>query len=224
MNRADFVTESRPLPFGRRAQLVLKRGFDLVVAAGALVLLSPLIALISLAIKLDDAGPIMFVQDRVGRGRRKFRCYKFRTMVFGAEARGQGQSVGPEDSRITRVGRYLRMWTLDEVPQLFNVLKGDMSIVGPRAWVPEEAAFCSPSEGRRFSFRPGMAGWAWIHGRNRLPWNERISLDLWYVDHWSFFLDLYILAKAAVLLLRREGVYGAESTCDSRGTEAGSSR
>ncbi len=198
--------------------LALKRASELVVAGGVLLLLSPLTALISLAIKLDDGGPVLFVQDRVGKGRRIFRCYKFRTMVRGAEAHGGGLDVTADDPRITRVGRFLRVWTLDELPQLLNVLKGDMSIVGPRPWVPSQAAYCSPPERRRFDFRPGMAGWAWIHGRNQLPWEERIRLDLWYVDHWSLWLDFYILAKAFVILLRRDGVYGVESasrTCDT---------
>jgi lipopolysaccharide/colanic/teichoic acid biosynthesis glycosyltransferase len=188
--------------------LTLKRFFDVAVAASALLLLSPLIALIALAIKLDDGGPILFVQDRVGRKRRSFRCYKFRTMIVGAESNGNGRSIAENDDRITAVGRWLRKWTLDEIPQLINVLKGDMSIVGPRPWVPSEASYCGPSEIRRFDFRPGMAGWAWIHGRNLVPWNERVRMDVWYVDNWSLRLDAYILAKAVVLLFKRRGVYG----------------
>jgi lipopolysaccharide/colanic/teichoic acid biosynthesis glycosyltransferase len=159
---------------------------------------------------LDDGGPVLFVQDRVGRGRKNFRCYKFRTMVIGAEFIGHRHTVTANDSRITRVGRLLRLWTLDEIPQLVNVLRGDMSIVGPRPWVPSQAAYCAPGDRRRFNFKPGMAGWAWIHGRNRLPWDERVRLDLWYVDHWSLGLDFWILAKAVVLLFLRDGVYGSE--------------
>jgi lipopolysaccharide/colanic/teichoic acid biosynthesis glycosyltransferase len=188
--------------------LPLKRLFDLLVAASVLLLLSPLIVLISLAIKLDDGGPVLFVQDRVGRKRRRFRCYKFRTMIVGAETIRGERTVTADDPNITRVGRFLRLWTLDELPQLINVLKGDMSIVGPRPWVPSEAAYCGPAESRRFDFRPGMAGWAWIHGRNLVPWNERVRMDVWYVDNWSLRLDAYILAKAFVLLFRRRGVYG----------------
>jgi lipopolysaccharide/colanic/teichoic acid biosynthesis glycosyltransferase len=195
----------------RKIALACKRLFDLLVATSALVTLSPLIAVISLAIKLDDGGPIFFIQDRVGRGRKNFRCYKFRTMIMGAESIGNGLTVTAGDSRITRVGRLLRQWTLDEIPQLINVLKGEMSIVGPRPWVPSQAAYCSPTDGRRFNFKPGMAGWAWIHGRNRLAWDERVRLDVWYVDHWSLRLDFYILAKAFVLLFRRDGVYFGES-------------
>ena len=192
--------------------LAFKRIFDISVAAMALIILSPLIALIALAIKLDDGGPVFFVQDRVGRGRKNFRCSKFRTMVVGAENIGNRLTVVENDSRITRLGRLLRNWTLDEIPQLWNVLRGDMSIVGPRPWVPSQAAYCSVEDSRRFNFKPGMAGWAWIHGRNRLAWDERVRLDLCYVDHWSLKFDFSILAKAVVLLFRRDGVYFAENT------------
>jgi lipopolysaccharide/colanic/teichoic acid biosynthesis glycosyltransferase len=187
--------------------LAVKRLFDIVVAGSALCALSPLIALIALAIKADDGGPILFVQDRVGKGRRNFRCWKFRTMVLGAESVGNRLTVVENDARITRVGRLLRNWTLDEIPQLINILMGHMSIVGPRPWVPAQAAYCSEADSRRFNFKPGMAGWAWIHGRNRLAWEERVRLDLWYVDHWSLALDFSILTKAFVLLFRRDGVY-----------------
>src|SRR6185369_5456393 len=120
---------------------------------------------------------------------------------------GNGFSVTENDSRITRVGQVLRNWTMDEIPQLLNVLKGDMSIVGPRPWVSSQAAYCSREDNRRFNFKPGMAGLAWINGRNRLPWEERVRLDLIYVDKWSLKLDFLILAKAVVLLFRRDGVY-----------------
>lgn len=190
--------------------LAAKRLFDITVAANALIFLSPLIGLILLAIKWDDGRPVFFVQDRVGMGRKNFRCYKFRTMVIGAENMGNKMTVTADDERITRVGRLLRKWTLDEIPQLWNVLKGDMSIVGPRPWVPSQAAYCSAEDGRRFDFKPGMAGLAWINGRNRLPWDERVRMDLCYVDHWSLSLDFSILLKAAVLLFRRDGVYFPE--------------
>ena len=199
-------------PSRRNLALACKRLFDVVVAAMALLTLSPLIGLIALAIKLDDRGPVFFVQDRVGRGRTNFRCYKFRTMVLGADRIGKGLIVVADDFRITRVGRLLRLWTLDEIPQLINVLRGDMSIVGPRPWVPAQAAYCSSEHSRRFDFKPGMAGLAWINGRNRLPWDERVRMDLCYVDHWSLSLDFSILLKATVLLFRRDGVYFAENT------------
>jgi undecaprenyl phosphate N,N'-diacetylbacillosamine 1-phosphate transferase len=206
----------------RERALAYKRLFDIVVSAVALIFLSPLIALIALAIKLDDRGPVFFIQDRVGRGRKNFRCYKFRTMILGAEKIGNKLTVTADDQRITRVGRLLRDWTLDEIPQLINVLKGDMSIVGPRPWVPAQAAYCSLEDRRRFDFKPGMAGLAWINGRNRLPWNERVRMDLCYVDHWSLLLDFSILLKAAVLLFRRDGVYFPEVS-DEQGVNSKSS-
>jgi lipopolysaccharide/colanic/teichoic acid biosynthesis glycosyltransferase len=209
----------------RDRALAAKRLFDITVAAMALIFLSPLIALIALAIKLDDRGPVFFIQDRVGRGRKNFRCYKFRTMILGAEKIGNKLTVTADDQRITRVGRLLRDWTLDEIPQLINVLKGDMSIVGPRPWVPAQAAYCSVEDSRRFDFKPGMAGLAWINGRNRLPWNERVRMDLCYVDHWSLSLDFSILLKAAVLLFRRDGVYFAEPSQQGAGSmEQGAGR
>src|SRR2546426_937349 len=122
-------------------------------------------------------------------------------MVVGAENIGNRLTVVENDSRITRLGRLLRDSTLDEISQLFNALKGDMSIVGPRPWVPAQAASCSPADSRRFNFKPGMAGWAWIHGRNRLPWNERVRMDVWYMDHWSLSLDFSIL-EGGVLRVR----------------------
>ena len=201
--------------------MLLKRFFDISVAAAALLVLSPLIGLIVLAIKLDDGGPVLFVQDRVGRNRRRFNCHKFRTMIVGAETNGNERGLTGDDPNITRIGRFLRLWTLDELPQLINVLKGDMSIVGPRPWVPSEAEHCGPAESRRFDFRPGMAGWAWIHGRNLVPWNERVRMDVWYVDNWSLRLDAYILAKAVVLLFRRHGVYGpGEQSAQGKGLRA----
>ena len=219
MNHGSHLRSGTP---ARRApvSLALKRLFDILVSVAVLTSLAPLILLMALAIKLDDRGPILFLQDRVGRGGRRFRCVKFRTMVLGAERMAGGFTVTAADARVTRVGRILRLWTLDELPQLFNVLCGDMSIVGPRPWVPSQAEQCADADRRRFDVRPGMAGWAWIHGRNRLEWNERIRLDVWYVDHWSLFLDFRILARAFLLLLRREGVYaekGASMRGDIRG-------
>jgi lipopolysaccharide/colanic/teichoic acid biosynthesis glycosyltransferase len=190
----------------RKIALACKRVFDIAVSLSALTVLAPLVALIALAIKLDDGGPVLFIQERVGKGLRKFRCIKFRTMIVGAESVGNKFIVTKNDTRVTRVGNKLRSWTLDEIPQLVNVLRGEMSIVGPRPWVEEQALHCAPENHRRFDFKPGMAGWAWIHGRNKLPWDERVRLDLYYVDHWTFGLDMRILAKVVLLLLRRDGV------------------
>ncbi len=196
----------------RRVQLGLKRVFDVVVCSAMLVLLSPVIALIALAIKLDDRGPVLFVQERAGKDGKPFECIKFRTMVVGAAQLGRGLEIASGDERITRMGRLLRSFTLDEIPQMINIVKGDMSIVGPRPTVMSQVARYTPQQRRRLEVKPGMAGWAWIHGRNRLPWSERIELDIWYVDHWSFWLDLKILFKAFLMLFRRDGVYSQDGT------------
>lgn len=190
--------------------LAIKRLFDVVVASTVLTLGAPLVALIALAVRLEDGGPVLFVQQRVGKGGIVFRCYKFRSMVVGAEERGLGGEVAEHDDRLTRVGRVLRAWTLDEIPQLWNVLRGEMSIVGPRPWIPSQADRCPGWARRRFDMKPGLAGWAWIHGRNLVPWRDRVRMDVWYVDNWSLRLDAYILAKAFVLLFQRRGVYGPE--------------
>lgn len=194
----------------RRTQLFLKRTFDLFVATVMLILLSPLMVLIAVSIKLTDGGSILYFQDRVGRDGELFRCYKFRTMVEGAERLGLGIEIAENDSRVTTVGHYLRQWTLDEIPQLLNVLKGEMSVVGPRPTVPSQVARYSERDRRRLAVKPGMAGWAWIHGRNQLSWRERIDRDIWYVDHWSLALDFRILIEAVGLLLKREGLYGRD--------------
>jgi lipopolysaccharide/colanic/teichoic acid biosynthesis glycosyltransferase len=190
--------------------LALKRLFDILVSATALILLSPVTALIALAIKLDDGGPVLYIQDRVGKDGEIFRCYKFRTMVVGAEKKGLGLEVAKDDPRITRVGKVLRHWRLDEIPQCFNVLKGDMSIVGPRATIPSQVAQYTSYQRRRLEMKPGMAGWAFVNGNNAIPWEKRIELDIWYIDHWSLSLDLVILFKAVGVVLRREGLYDAE--------------
>jgi len=194
----------------RRIQLALKRAFDIVISLVALILLSPLIGLVALAIKLNGGGPVLYIQKRVGKDGRIFRCYKFRTMVVGAENKGLGLEVSKDDPRITRVGRFLRQWTLDELPQLINVLRGEMSLVGPRPGVASQVARYTPHQRHRLEMKPGMAGWAWINGRNIIAWTQRIELDIWYIDHWSLWLDLVILLKALGIALRKEGVYGPD--------------
>jgi len=186
----------------------LKRTFDIIVSLGVLVLLAPLFLLLALLIRLDSEGPIFYIDQRVGKDGKTFKLYKFRSMVMGADKIGLGRAAARDDPRITRVGRFLRGYALDELPQLINVLKGDMSIVGPRPGIPAQAERYDTFQRRRLEVRPGMTGWAWIHGRNNLPWEERIELDVWYVDHWSFWLDLYILARSPLMLIKKEGVYG----------------
>lgn len=194
----------------RTINAVLKRGFDVIVASVALIILSPAIVLIAILIRATSKGPVFFRDARAGKDGVEFEMLKFRTMVDGAAELGMGRVVARDDWRITRVGGFLRRWTLDEIPQLFNVLAGDMSIVGPRAATPDQMARCTPGQRRRLEVRPGMAGWAWIHGRNDLPWSKRIELDVFYVDNWTFWMDLRILAKAAVMVLKRSGIYGPD--------------
>ena len=194
----------------RPGQRLTKRAFDVVLATVALVVLSPVLLAIAAAIKLTSPGSILYKDVRAGKDGRPFEMLKFRTMIDGAARLGLGRMVAEDDWRITSVGRLLRRATLDEVPQLVNVLRGEMSIVGPRAATPEQMGRCSESHRRRLEVRPGMAGWAWIHGRNNIPWSDRMELDVWYVDNWSFWLDLRIVARSAILLVKGDGIYGPE--------------
>lgn len=178
----------------------MKRGLDVVLAVLVLVLLSPVLALAAVAIKLEDRGPVLFRQVRVGLGGREFEILKLRTMVVGAESQGAGLAVDRGDPRITRVGRVLRRLSVDELPQLWNVVVGDMSIVGPRPTVRWQVDRYTDRQRRRLDVRPGITGWAQVHGRATLPWDERIELDLWYVDHRSMWLDLEILARTPLAL------------------------
>lgn len=191
------------------AQAVLKRALDVVLALVALAMVLIPFVLIAAAIKLDSKGPVFFRQERIGKDARTIKPWKFRTMVEGAVHRGLGYNVMADDPRITRVGRFLRGWGLDELPQLINVIKGEMSLVGPRPTLRYQVERYDERQKRRLLVKPGITGWALIHGRNTLTWEERIRYDLWYVDHWSVGLDLLILLKTVwVVLVKREGVYG----------------
>ncbi len=192
------------------AQRSLKRSFDLVVAFLALIVLSPLLLVAAVLVKATSHGPVLYRDIRSGKDGHPFEMLKFRTMIAGASSLGLGRMVAQDDWRITRVGKVLRRTTFDEVPQLLNVIKGEMSIVGPRAATPEQMARCSRTQCRRLEVRPGMAGWAWIHGRNNIPWSDRMQLDVWYVDNWSFVLDLKILVRSIVFLVKGDGIYGPE--------------
>jgi lipopolysaccharide/colanic/teichoic acid biosynthesis glycosyltransferase len=191
----------------RHTQLAIKRGFDLVAAAAALTALAPVMAAVAISIRVDDRGPIFFKQQRVGEDGKHFACYKFRSMVVNAERLGRGLELERDDPRITRVGRVIRDWRLDELPQLLNVLKGDMSVIGPRPTVPSQVARYTPRQMRRLEMKPGLAGWSTVHGANALPWDQRIELDLWYIDHWSLWLDVVTMWKALRVIAKREGLY-----------------
>jgi lipopolysaccharide/colanic/teichoic acid biosynthesis glycosyltransferase len=178
----------------------VNRVTDVTVAGTALVLASPVLALAALAVKLTDRGPVLYRQKRVGKDGVDFELLKLRTMVVGAESQGAGFAVDKGDSRITRAGRVLRRLSLDELPQLVNVIRGEMSIVGPRPTLRYQVDKYTPRQLRRLEVRPGITGWAQVHGRASLPWADRIELDVWYVEHRSPSLDLKILAKTPAAL------------------------
>jgi lipopolysaccharide/colanic/teichoic acid biosynthesis glycosyltransferase len=167
------------------------------------------LALAALAVKLDDGGPILYRQRRVGLCGAEFELLKLRTMEVGAETRGAGFAVNEGDPRITAVGRLLRRLSLDEVPQLWNVVRGDMSLIGPRPTLAYQVERYTPRQRRRLDVKPGITGWAQIHGRARLPWDDRIELDVWYVEHRSPWLDLKILARTPFALFG--GTYKGET-------------
>ena len=183
------------------------RALDLLVASLALALASPLLALAAILIKLESRGPVFYRQRRVGRGGAPFELWKLRTMVPGAESMGAGIYVVEGDPRITRTGRLLRRLSLDELPNLINVLRGEMAIVGPRPTVQEQVDRYTDRQRRRLEVKPGITGWAQVNGRTSLPWPERIELDVWYVEHRSLRLDLRILARTIRMLATGHGLY-----------------
>jgi lipopolysaccharide/colanic/teichoic acid biosynthesis glycosyltransferase len=184
----------------------MPRAFDLLIAAVAVVLLSPFLLAAAIAIKLGSRGPVIYRQRRVGRGDREFEMWKLRTMVAGSDPVGVGTVVTRDDPRVTRAGRFLRRTSLDEVPNLVNVLRGEMAIVGPRPTIPAQVDDYTPRQRRRHEVRPGITGWAQVQGRAGIPWEERIELDVWYVEHRSASLDARILARTVWLVLSGQGL------------------
>ncbi|MHB8643730.1 MAG: sugar transferase [Gaiellaceae bacterium] len=174
---------------------------DVVGASVVLALTSPLLALAALWVKLEDRGPVLYRQRRVGKDGVDFELLKLRTMVVGAESIGSGLAVNEGDSRITRAGRVLRRLSIDELPQLWNVVRGEMSLVGPRPTLRYQVERYTPRQRRRLDVLPGITGWAQVHGRASLPWAERIELDVWYVEHRSQLLDLTILLRTPFALV-----------------------
>ncbi len=187
----------------------MNRALDVTVAGLGLALASPALAVAALAIKLDDGGPVFYRQRRGGLNGKEFELLKLRTMEVGAEQKGAGFAVNEGDPRITRVGRLLRRLSIDEIPQLWNVVLGDMSLVGPRPTLAYQVQRYTPRQRRRLEVKPGITGWAQIHGRARLPWEDRIELDVWYVEHRSPWLDVKILARTPAALFA--GTYKGES-------------
>jgi lipopolysaccharide/colanic/teichoic acid biosynthesis glycosyltransferase len=188
----------------------VSRALDLLLASVLLMVTAPLLGPAALAIRLESRGPVFYRQRRVGKDGRPFELWKLRTMVPGAEAMGAGIYVLEGDPRITRAGRLLRRFSLDELPNLINVLRGEMAMVGPRPTVQEQVDRYTERQRRRLEVKPGITGWAQVNGRTSLPWPERIELDVWYVEHRSLWLDLRILAKTARMLATGHGLYSED--------------
>ena len=184
----------------------MPRIFDIVIAALALVVFSPVLLVAAVAIELGSRGPVLYRQRRVGRDGCEFELLKLRTMVQGSDPVGVGTVVGRDDPRVTAAGRFLRRTSLDEIPNLVNVLRGEMAIVGPRPTIPAQVKDYTPRQHRRHEVRPGLTGWAQVQGRAGIPWEERIELDVEYVDRRSLSLDLRILVKTAWLLITGHGL------------------
>ena len=185
----------------------LKRGLDLIVALPFAILLTPVMVGIGIWIRRDSPGPALFRQERIGFAGRPFTLFKFRSMVVGAQGMGAGLAVAEGDDRITTAGEILRRLSLDELPQLWNIVRGDMSLVGPRPTVASQVERYDDRQRRRLLARPGLTGLAQVSGRTAIPWSERIEMDLTYVDRWSIRRDLAILARTVLVVVRRESTY-----------------
>ncbi|MDH3227098.1 MAG: sugar transferase [Thermoleophilia bacterium] len=187
-----------------------KRALDLAIAVPLTVILAPVLLIVAIAVRRDSPGPALFRQERIGLNGRPFTLLKFRTMVLGAQSMGTGLKVTDGDSRITPLGQRLRRLSIDELPQLWNVVRGDMSVIGPRPTVAAQVAKYDAHQRRRLLARPGVTGWAQVNGRNAIPWSHRIELDIEYVERWSMMMDLKILLKTAFVVFGRENTYTGE--------------
>jgi lipopolysaccharide/colanic/teichoic acid biosynthesis glycosyltransferase len=194
-----------PAPESGRGRRGLPRLADAAIAGVSLLLASPLLLLAAIAIKLESRGPVIYRQRRVGKDGVVFELFKLRTMRQGADPVGVGTAVVERDPRVTRSGRFLRRFALDELPNLVNVLSGQMAMVGPRATLPAQVELYTPRQRRRLELKPGVTGWAQIHGRAGIPWERRIELDVWYVEHRSLWLDLRILARTPLSVFGGQG-------------------
>ena len=189
----------------------MRRAFDILVAGSVLLITSPVLAAAVLAIRLETRGHPIYRQRRIGKDGHPFDVLKLRTMVAGAESMGSGLAVNEGDPRITRVGAVLRRFSIDELPNLVNVLRGDMAIIGPRPTVPVQVEQYTHRQRGRLAVRPGITGWAQVNGRTSLPWDERIELDLWYIEHRSLKLDAQILWRTAAIVFGGHGLYKGET-------------
>jgi len=181
----------------------IKRLFDLTIAVPSVIVLSPVLALIGILVRMKIGSPVVFRQVRPGLYGRPFVIYKFRTMTDKWDEAG---NLLPDGERLARLGRFLRKTSMDELPELFNVIKGDMSIVGPRPLLMQYLDRYTPKQARRHEVKPGITGWAQVNGRNAISWEDKFKLDVWYVDHWSLWLDVKIVAMTGMKVLKREGI------------------
>jgi lipopolysaccharide/colanic/teichoic acid biosynthesis glycosyltransferase len=188
----------------------LKRALDLVIALPATIITAPVIAVLALAVRLETPGRPIYTQTRAGKHGQPFQIYKLRTMVKGAEFTGAGLAIQEGDDRITWVGKFLRRYSLDELPNLWNVMRGEMAIVGPRPTLPVQVEQYTERQRGRLAVKPGLTGWAQVNGRASLPWTERIELDLWYVEHRTLALDLRIIGRTMAMVLSGQGLYKGE--------------
>lgn len=185
----------------------LKRIIDVLASGIGLIILFPIFVIIGILIKLDSKGPVFFIQERAGKDGKIFKAYKLRTMIQGADKKTEGIFINRDNLHITRIGKFLRRSGIDELPQLINVLKGDMSLVGPRPTLKYQVENYNDIQKQRLLIKPGITGWALINGRNKLTWPERIKLDIWYIENRSFWLDLKILFKTIIVVVNGEGMY-----------------
>ena len=186
----------------KKVQYAIKRIMDISISVVTLVALSPLLIIIAFIIKFTSPGPVFFIQERIGKNGKPFKLMKFRTMTQGAEKATQGMHIDKDNPYITKIGRFLRKWSIDEIPELINVLKGEMSLVGPRPTLEYQVKKYDDFQKRRLLVKPGLTGWAQVNGRNAIPWEKRIELDIWYIEHWSLWLDIKILFKTIGVLFK----------------------
>ncbi|MBN2412649.1 sugar transferase [candidate division KSB1 bacterium] len=194
--------------------LFIKSLFDTVFGLILLILLLPVFIVFGILIKLDSKGPVFFKQVRIGKDEKPFKIYKFRSMVDKAEEIGLGRNLSKDDSRITKLGNFLRNWSLDELPQIINIAKGDMSFIGPRPTLDYQVKAYNDVQRKRLLMKPGVTGWAQVNGRNSLTWEKRIEYDVWYVENYSLWLDFKILLRTFKVALLREGLYGEDGIND----------
>jgi lipopolysaccharide/colanic/teichoic acid biosynthesis glycosyltransferase len=195
----------------RAVDALVRRALDLVIAGAVCAVTAPVVALLALVVRLESPGHPIYTQTRVGKDGALFEIYKLRTMVHGAEFTGAGLAIQEGDDRITRLGRFLRRYSLDELPNLWNVLRGEMSIIGPRPTLQVQVDQYTERERGRLAVKPGITGWAQVNGRTSLPWSDRIELDLWYVEHRTLALDFEILVRTVRMVVTGQGLYKGET-------------